>query len=107
MTVEEHYAKLLQLPSPWAVTQVEESLIEQRVTVCLRWPDGMRARCPDCGEKAPVYDRLPERTWRNLSVMQYRHELRYATPRCQCEKHGVKTVRVPWAEHGSRFTLHF
>jgi transposase len=55
----------------------------------------------------PIYDRLPERTWRHLSVMQYRLELRCATPRCQCEKHGVKTVRVPWAEPGSRFTLHF
>jgi len=33
MTVEEHYAKLLQLPPPWEVTKVEESLIEHRVTV--------------------------------------------------------------------------
>lgn len=107
MTVEEHYAKLLQLPPPWEVTKVEESLVEQRVTVCLRWPDAVRAHCPECGEEAPVYDRMPERTWRHLSVMQYRLELRCATPRCQCEKHGVKAVRVPWAEPGSRFTLDF
>ena len=107
MTAEEHYAKLLQLPSPWAVTKVEESLLEQRVTVWLRWPDGVRAPCPECAEPKPVYDRLPERSWRHLSVMQYRLELRCATPRCQCDKHGVKTVRVPWAEPGSRFTLHF
>jgi transposase len=107
MSVEEHYRKLLQLPPPWEVTKVEESLIEQRVTVWLRWPDGVRVRCPECGQEAPVYDRLVERSWRHLSVMQYRLELRCATPRCCCEKHGVKTVRVPWAEPGSRFTLHF
>jgi len=107
MTVEEHYGKLLQLPPPWAVTKVEESLPDKRVTVWLRWPDGVRAPCPVCGEPMPVYDRLPERTWRHLSVMQYRLELRCATPRCQCDEHGVKTVRVPWAEPGSRFTLHF
>ena len=107
MTVEEHYARLLQLPPPWEVVKVEESLMEQRVTVFLRWPDGVRAPCPECGELMPVYDRLAERTWRHLSVMQYRLELRCATPRCQCKEHGVKAVRVPWAEPGSRFTLHF
>ena len=30
-----------------------------------------------------------------------------AVPRCRCEAHGVKSVRVPWAEPESRFTLHF
>ena len=107
MTVEEHYRKLLQLPPPWEVTKVEESLVDQRVTVWLCWPDRVRAHCPECGREVPVYDRLAERSWRHLSVMQYRLELRCATPRCCCEKHGVKTVTVPWAEPGSRFTLHF
>lgn len=107
MTVEEHYARLLQLPPPWEVTKVEESLLEQRVTVYVQWPDRVKGQCPECGEEAPIYDRLAERSWRHLSVMQYRLELRCATPRCQCQKHGVKTVRVPWAEPGSRFTLHF
>lgn len=107
MTVEEHYADLLQLPPPWEVTKVEKDLLGQRVTVWLRWPDAVRAPCPECGELMPVYDRMPERTWRHLSVIQYRLELRCATPRCRCEKHGVKAVRVPWAEPGSRFTLHF
>lgn len=107
MTVEEHYARLLQLPPPWEVVKVEESLPDQRVTVFLRWPDGVRAPCPGCGELMPVYDRMGERTWRHLSVMQYRLELKCATPRCQCKEDGVKAVRVPWAEPGSRFTLHF
>lgn len=107
MTVEEHYARLLQLPPPWEVSRVVESLVDQRVTVFLRWPDGVGAPCPECGELMPVYDRMPERTWRHLSVMQYRLELKCATPRCHCKEHGVKAVRVPWAEPGSRFTLHF
>jgi transposase len=107
MTVEEHYARLLQLPPPWAVVKVAESLPDQRVMVFLRWPDGVRAPCPECGELMPIYDRMAERTWRHLSVMQYRLELKCATPRCQCEQHGVKAVRVPWAEPGARFTLHF
>jgi hypothetical protein len=87
------------------VVKVEESLPEQRLTVLIRWPDGVP--CAERGELMPIYDRMVERTWRHLSVMQYRLEQRCATPRCQCQEHGVKAVRVPWAEPGSRFTLHF
>jgi transposase len=95
------------LPEPWEVTRVEEDLASVRVTVWLRWPDGVPVRCPECGALTTVYDRLPERAWRHLSVMQYRLELRCAVPRCDCAEHGVKTIAVPWAEPGSRFTLHF
>jgi len=48
----------------------------------------------------PVYDRMDERSWRHLSVMQYRLELRFAMPRCRSEEHGVKTIKAPWAEPG-------
>ena len=106
-TVNEHYRRLLQLPEPWEVTTVEEDLIGQRVAVRLAWPAGKPANCPVCGRVAGIYDRLEERSWRHLSVMQYLLELRCAVPRCQCPEHGVKTVRLPWAEPGSRFTLHF
>lgn len=50
MTVEEHYARLLQLPPPWEVTKVEESLLEQRVTGYVQWPDRVKDHCPECGE---------------------------------------------------------
>ena len=106
-SVNEHYRRLLLLPKPWEVTSVDEDLAAERVTLCLRWPDGVKVRCPSCQKETTVYDRLPERAWRHLSVMQYRLELRCAVPRCDCPEHGVKTVAVPWAEPGSRFTLHF
>ena len=107
ISVHEHYRRLLVLPEPWEVTKVEDNLVGQSVTVWLRWPDGVKVPCPVCGNPAPIYDRMPERSWRHLSVMQYRLELRCAVPRCDCEQDGVKTMRVPWAEPGSRFTLHF
>ena len=102
-----HYGRLLQLPSPWEVTDVNENLPAQRVTICVAWPKGTKASCPVCGQACSVYDRMEERTWRHLSIMQYLLELRCAVPRCQCPEHGVKTVAVPWAEPGSRFTLFF
>lgn len=107
MTVEEHYAKLLQLPAPWTVKKVEECLGEHRVTVWLSWPEAVPAVCPECGQAVPIYDRPKERTWRHLNVMQYRLELKCAVPRCQCPEHGVRTIATPWAEPGSRFTLLF
>ena len=106
-SVQEHYQRLLQLPAPWRVTQVEEDVPAARVTVRLHWPDGAKVACPVCGKAATIYDRLEERSWRHLSVMQFRLELRCAVPRCDCPEHGVKTVAVPWAERGSRFSLHF
>ncbi len=107
MTVEEHYRELLGLPQPWEVTKVERDPLGQRVTVWLGWPDRVKAPCPVCGERMPVYDRMDERSWRHLSVMQYRLELRCAMPRCRCEEHGVKTIKAPWAEPRSRFSVHF
>jgi len=43
----------------------------------------------------------------HLNVMQFLTVIRARIPRCRCPEHGVKTVRVPWAEKDSRFTLHF
>jgi len=106
-TVNEHYRQLLKLEKPWRVTNVEKDLERERVTICVAWPERTPVACPECGKPCPVYDRLPERTWRHLSVMQYLLELRCGVPRCACPEHGVKTVTVPWAEPGSRFTFHF
>lgn len=106
-SVNEHYRRLLHLPAPWQVSAVEEDLPGQCVTIRLAWPEGTLAACPVCGRSCAIYDRLEERGWRHLSVMQYVLELRCAVPRCQCPEHGVKTIAVPWAEPGSRFTALF
>ncbi len=48
-----------------------------------------------------------ERTWRHLDTMQFATYLHCNVPRVRCEKHDVKSIRVPWAEKNSRFTLLF
>lgn len=107
-SVHEHYRRLLQLPAVgWRVAAVEEDVPGGRVTIRLEWPAGVPVACPICGEDCPIYDRLEERRWRHLSIMQYRLELLAAIPRCQCPEHGVKTVAVPWAEPGARWTVMF
>ncbi len=106
-SVEEHYRRLLQLPSPWRVTSVETDLGGREVTARVAWPSRTMAPCPECRKLCPVHDRMGERSWRHLSVMQYKLELRCSLPRCRCDEHGVRAVKAPWAEPGSRFTLNF
>ena len=100
------YQTILGLSEPWAVERVELRETEQAVHVFVEANVGTAFTCPDCGATAPVYDHA-ERRWRHLDTCQFTTLLIARVPRIQCETHGVKTVRVPWAEKGSRFTLLF
>ena len=48
-----------------------------------------------------------EKTWRHLDFFQHQAFLHARTPRITCPECGVKQVAVPWARHGSGFTLLF
>jgi transposase len=73
-----------------------------------RWPRaGVPLRCPECGSESPGYDDAVERRWRHLDTMQYRTILLSEVPQVPCAGHGVRQVRVPWAEERSRFTAFF
>lgn len=102
-----HYAQLLGIESPWRVREVKLELAEKRVEIGLEWTPAAALRCPECGVGCVMKDYLPERSWRHLDVMQFETVLRARVPRADCREHGVKTVRVPWAGAGSRFTLLF
>ena len=88
------------------VDQVELREAEHAVHVFVEATAGTAFTCPECGTVAPVYDHA-ERRWRHLDTCQFTTLLVARVPRVQCGTHGVKTVRVPWAEKGSRFTLLF
>src|SRR5437879_12324711 len=55
----------------------------------------------------PLRLMLVEREWRHLDTCQYRTILHAAPPRLQCPEHGVRVVKLSWAEPGSRFTALF
>jgi transposase len=63
--------------------------------------------CPECGADSPLYDHADERVWRHLDSCQFRTLLHARPPRVQCATHGVRQVRLPWAEGRSRFTTLF
>ena len=101
------YRHLLGLEAPWTVERVELNVKDQRVDVWAGHPEGTRWPCPECGTALAGYDHAPERAWRHLDSCQFLTFLRARPPRVNCPEHGIKQVRLPWAEPKARFTALF
>jgi transposase len=99
------YEQLLGISHPWSVADVTLRLDQGEVLITIEG-DPESEVCPDCGKRCPGYDRQ-ERRWRHLDTFQYRTILIASVPRISCSEHGVRRVRVPWAEERSRFTALF
>lgn len=106
-SLEDHYALLLGLVSPWIIRNVELNIEEGTLDLHVVEQDSATFSCPDCGKPSPLHDHAPERRWRHLDTMQFRTEIVSRLPRVSCETHGVLTVSVPWAGSHSRWTLLF
>lgn len=100
------YAKILGITAPWEVADVTVDDEKQTVEVRLATKAGTKQSCPECGRTASGYD-TRERRWRHLDTCQFQTVLVAAVPRVDCDEHGVRQVKVPWAEAGSRFTALF
>ncbi len=103
--VNEFYRQVLGLEAPWGVTQVKLDMGAKRVDIWVEHDEGVRWTCPDCKASLAGYDHTGERTWRHLDTCHLMTFLHARTPRVECPQHGVKRVRLPWAEPSSRFTL--
>jgi transposase len=98
------YARILGVEAPWSVIDVELDDVHQRVTVLVQ--HGGETACPVCGKSAPGYD-TKRRQWRHLDTCQYQTYLAADVPRVNCPDHGVRQIKIPWAESNSRFTALF
>jgi transposase len=106
----ELYQQILGLVEPWTVTRLELSVEQGRVDVWVEHPRRVRFACAEngCGHGGlPVYDHAEQREWRHLDSMQFLTFLHARPPRVRCPEHGVRQVRLPWAEPMSRFTALF
>jgi transposase len=101
-----HYAQLLGLESPWEVANVTLDLESNQVDIQVEY-NSKSGFCPDCSSVCPLYDHSPKRSWRHLDTMQFKTLLHSKSPRIKCEKHGIKTIPLPWARKNSGFTLLF
>ena len=100
------YTRILGLETPWIVTKVDLALKKGEVLVFVEMDRNAAGSCAECGSASPGYDTITRR-WRHLDTCQYRTILEARVPRIECPVHGVKQVRVPWAEGSSRFTALF
>src|SRR5262249_21996174 len=98
------FETILGITLPWHIARVELKPDDKRVELWLEH-DVTRWSCPDCGEPLSTFDHAEPRTWRHLDTCQFQTHLHAEIPRVECRMHGVKQVRVPWAEPRSRFTL--
>jgi len=103
----ELYAQILGVREPWRVDGVELKVDEGEVHVHLGHDAGLSWPCPECGRGCPLYDHQPERCWRHLDTCQFQTILHAEPPRSNCPEHGVRNVKLPWAEPSSRFTAMF
>jgi transposase len=103
----ELYRHLLGLETPWTVQSVELNVPGQRVDVWAGHAEDVRWPCPECGTPLGLYDHSEERVWRHLDSCQFMTYLHAQPPRVECPTHGVRQVRLPWAEVRARFTALF
>jgi transposase len=99
------YAQILGISSPWSVARVELAHEDGEVRIHIA-NEQKRLPCPECDRACGRYDSRPRR-WRHLDTCQLRTILIADVPRVDCAEHGVRLVRVPWAEEGSAFTALF
>lgn len=105
--VAAHYGMLLGIGSPWRVKRAALEISNRQIDIEVEHDPKKPVCCPECGKECPRHDHAPERCWRHLDVMQFTTQIRARIPRCECPVHKVVTIKAPWAEPGSRFTLMF
>jgi transposase len=105
MDVARHYQRLLGLEEPWIVSSLVENIALRRIDLNLCHAPNTRFPCPHCQQQCPVHDHAPERCWRHLDALNFSTFLTAQPPRIRCQKHGVVSVSLPWADFSSRWTL--
>jgi transposase len=107
MEDRELYRRILGIENPWYIASVDLQSPPHEVHIYLAHQDQPSWPCAECGAASPLYDHQPERRWRHLDTCQYRTILHAEPPRTQCPTHGVRVVKLPWAEPSGRFTALF
>jgi len=103
VAVEELFKQALGLVDPWRVVACDFSPESKRLVIKIDFTRGSRFPDPD-GELCPVHDTV-NRRWEHLKFFEHRTLLEARVPRIKTPEGKVKTVKVPWAEPHSGFTL--
>lgn len=102
--VQNLFKMALGLESPWYIKDIEFSKTNQQLEIWIDFNRGSTFLCPECGRPGCKPHDTEHRQWRHLDFFQHKTILHARQPRVKCQKHGVKTLVVPWARSGSGFT---
>jgi transposase len=100
------YTKLLGIEHLWRVRDVDLRREAGEVEVFILYDERAKVVCPVCGVTCARYGTRTKQ-WRHLDTMQYKTLLTADVPRVNCPEHGVKQLKVSWAEARSGFTAMF
>ena len=100
------YQQILGDTKPWVVSEVNMDVPNQTIEVGLTLPPDAIWACPTCKSRMHIKE-WRERRWRHLDSCQFKTVLKAKVPVVECQEHGAQTVKVPWADAKSRFTLFF
>ena len=98
----------LDLTPPWYIERVEFTEKEKgqrQLDIHINFQRGAKF-ADEKGNECPVHD-TEERSWQHLSFFQHLCFLHARVPRIKTSSGKVRTVQLPWARAGSRFTLLF
>ena len=98
------FTQLLGPSDPWRITAITPDLIDKSITIQIDWPKGTKGSCSVCDALCSGYDHREQRTWRHFDTMQFKTRLVAQVPRIRCKEHGIKSLKVPWADTQARFT---
>ena len=101
------YQQILGIYSPWQINDVNVDPHTFSVTVSVGYDPELPVHCPECNTLCKKHDHAPKRQWRHLDTCQYKTVIEAEIPRSNCLEHGARTIKVPWAEKGSRYTAMF
>ncbi len=100
------YQQILGDTTPWSVKEVRLDAKAQTIEVRMVLKESAVWACPECKSRMHIKE-WRTRRWRHLDSCQFKTFLEAKVPVVECSEHGAQTVRVPWAEGTSRFTLFF
>jgi len=100
------FKRLLSLQAGTLVRSVEFLAAATTIVVWVARRSRLHS-CPHCRYRTSAGYDHDVRDWRHVALGKWRVILRAEIWRLRCPAHGVITEAVPWAAHGSRFTLDF
>ncbi len=110
MAVETLFKQALGLVDPWEVVSCDFDLESKQLLIKIDFVRGSRFADPEADsqteeqELCPVHDSVTRR-WQHLNFFEHKTLLEARVPRIKNSQGKVRTIRVPWAEPQSGFTL--